>query len=156
VQATGDLVAVVVEFAARVQDRQHDLGRRLPARVPIDRDAATVVDDGDRPVDVDGDVDLIAEAREGLVNGVVDDLVHEVMKPGRAGRPDVHRGALPDGFETFEDLDLVGGVVVDVGRSAMAVVALGRIRSQRFLAIAIFGSACVFFHHTRMGMITYV
>ena len=81
VQAARDLVAVVVELAAGVQHRQHDFGGRPPARVLIGRNAAAVVDDGDRPVDVDGDVDLIAEAGQRLVDGVVDDLVDEVVQP---------------------------------------------------------------------------
>ena len=92
-QAAGHLVAVVVELAAGVEHRQHDFGRRLPARVQIDRDAAAVVDDRDRSVDVNRDVDLIAEAGERLVDRVVDDLVDEVVQPGGAGRPDVHRRA---------------------------------------------------------------
>ena len=111
VQAARHLVAVVVELAAGVEHRQHDFGRRLAALVPIDRDAAAVVDDGDRAVDVNRDVDLIAEAGQRLVDGVVDDFVDEMVQPGRTGRPDVHRRPLADGFEPLEDLDLVGAVV---------------------------------------------
>jgi hypothetical protein len=80
VQTARDLVAVVVELAAGVQHGQHDFGRRLAALVHVDRNAAAVVDDGDRVVDVDRDVDLIAEAGERLVDRVVDDLVDEVMQ----------------------------------------------------------------------------
>ena len=77
VQAAGHLVAVVVELAAGVQDGEHDFGGGLAARVPIDGNAAAVVDDRDRVVDVDRDVDLIAETGERLVDRVVDDLVDE-------------------------------------------------------------------------------
>jgi hypothetical protein len=35
-----------------------------------------------------------------------------VVQADRTGRPDVHRGTLPDGLEAFENLDLVGAVVV--------------------------------------------
>ncbi len=68
VQAARDFVAVVVELAAGVQNGQHDFRRGLAARVAVDRNAATVVDHRDRVVDVDLDVDLIAEARERLVD----------------------------------------------------------------------------------------
>ena len=84
----------------------------------IDRNAAAVVDDRDRLVDVDRDVDLIAVAGQRLVYRVVDDLVDEMMQPGCARRPDVHGGPLADRLEALEDLDLVGAVVV-----ARAVVA---------------------------------
>ena len=105
-----------------MENGQHDFRRRLAAGVQVDRNAAAVVDDGDRVVDVDGDVDLIAESGQRLVDRVVDDLVDEVVQPGRAGGPDVHRRALPHRLEAFEDLDLVGAVVV--GR---AIAAHGRL-----------------------------
>src|SRR3989442_6758932 len=40
VQPTRYLVALVVELAARVENRQHHFGRRFTARVAIDRNAA--------------------------------------------------------------------------------------------------------------------
>ena len=47
VEAARDLVALAAELAARVEHREHDLGRGLVRvlRVRIDRDAAAVVDD---------------------------------------------------------------------------------------------------------------
>ena len=112
VQTARDLVAVVVELAAGVEHRQHDFRRRLAALVAVDRNAAAVVDDRDGVVDVDRDVDLVAVAGERLVDRVVDDLVDEVVQPRRAGGADVHGGTLADRLEAFENLDLVGAVVV--------------------------------------------
>ena len=112
VQAAGDLVAVVVELAAGVQDGQHDFRGRLAALVQVDRDASTVVDDRDRVVEMNADVDLIAVAGERFVDRVVDDLVDEVMQTLRPGRADVHGRALAHGLEALEDLDLVGAVIV--------------------------------------------
>ena len=123
VQTARHLVAVVVELAAGVQHGQHDFGGRLAALVAIDRNAAAVVDDRDRAVDVNRDVDLIAEAGQRLVDGVVDDFVDEMVQARRTGRPDVHGRPLADRLEPFEDLDLVGRIIVDVGRRAVAVVA---------------------------------
>ena len=67
-QTTRHLVAVVVEFAAGVQDGQHHFGRGLAAGVAIDRNATAVVDHRDRVVDVDLNVDLVAESRQRLVD----------------------------------------------------------------------------------------
>ena len=101
----------------------------------IDRDAAAVVDDRDRVVDVQRDVDLVAVPGQRLVDRVVDDLVDEVMQPGRAGRADVHRRPLAHRLEAFEDLDLVGAVVVGrtgavpvAGRRGMVGRGRGRLR----------------------------
>src|ERR1035441_6482866 len=62
VQAAGDLIGGGVEFAASVEDGQHHLhgGHLLAAgqRLHIDRNTAAIVDDGDRIVHVDDDVDL--------------------------------------------------------------------------------------------------
>ena len=63
----------------------------------------------------DRDTNLIAVSRESLVDRVVDDLIDQVMKPRRTGRTDVHGGPLADRLETFENLDLVGAVVVADG-----------------------------------------
>ena len=111
-EAARDLVAVVVELAAGVEHGQHDFGRGPAAGVLVDGNAAAVVDDRDRVVDVQRDVDLVAVAGERLVDRVVDDFVDEMVQPRRAGGADVHRRALADRLEAFEDLDFVRAVVV--------------------------------------------
>jgi hypothetical protein len=65
---------------------------------------------------VDRDVDIAAETRQRLVDRVVDDLVDQMVQPRDAGRADVHGGTLADRLEAFENLDLVGAVVVHNGR----------------------------------------
>ena len=114
VQAARDLVAVVVELAAGMEHGEHDFRGRATALVHVGRDAAAVVDDGDRVVDVNGDVDLAREAGQRFVDGVVDDLVDEMMQPGRPGRADVHRRPLAHRLEAFEDLDAFCAVLVAV------------------------------------------
>ena len=89
VQAAGDLVAVAAELAAGVQLRQDDLERRDARALDlVDRDAAAAVAHGDRVVRVDRDLDRVVVARERLVDGVVDDLVDEVVEAagGRSSR----------------------------------------------------------------------
>ncbi len=85
----------------------------------LDRDAAAVVGHRDRVVLVDRDVDAVAVARERLVDGVVHDLVDEVVQPAHADVADVHGGALADSLEAFEDLDVGGAVApgIDVRTS---------------------------------------
>ena len=81
VQTTRNPVGALVELAAGVQLREHDLGGRdLLGRVEVDGDAAPVVLDGDAVLDVDRDVDAVAMATERLVDRVVDDLEDEVVQ----------------------------------------------------------------------------
>ena len=112
VQAARDLVAAAVaELAAGVQRGQHDLGGGLACFfMPLDGDAAAVVDDGAAVVRMQGDGDPLGMAGDRLVHGVVHDLVDEVVQPAGAGRADVHAGALADGLEALEDGDVLGAV----------------------------------------------
>lgn len=111
VQTAGDGVAAAAELAARVQDGQDDLDGRLSlGRDDADRDAAAVVDHAHPAVGEDGDVDGVRVPGQGLVDGVVDDLVHEVVQTALTGRPDVHAGPLADRVQAFQDLDRTGVV----------------------------------------------
>ncbi len=152
VQAAGDFVGGGVEFAACVQLGKHDLhGRHTHAAGQIhhvDGNAAAIVDDGDRVVDVDDHVDFLGVAGESLIDGVVDDFVDEVMQAHLAGRADVHGGTQTHGLEAFEDLDVFAGVAVVVAvdggaaenfsrhripfaRSSVSRVSRGRIRTLK-------------------------
>ena len=111
VQPAGDLVALAAELAARVQLRQDDgEGRQPLLDHDIDRDARSVVGNGDRIVRMERYFDAVRAVREGLVDGVVDDLVDEVMEASGARRADVHAGAQPDRLETLENGDVFCGV----------------------------------------------
>ena len=113
VQPARHLVCGILELAAGMEHRQYDFGGRTAVGHRIDRNTAPVVHDRDRVVDVDGDVDLVAESGQRLVNRVVDDLVHQMMEPGRSRGSDVHGGPFTHGLEAFKNLDLVGPVIVD-------------------------------------------
>src|SRR5882724_10414211 len=113
VQAARDLVGRVLELAAGVQHGQHDFRRRLARLlVRVDGNPAAVVADGDGIVGVQDDFDRVAEAGERLVDGIVDDLVDQVVQAVGARVADVHGGALADGLEAFEHLDVARGVRV--------------------------------------------
>ena len=63
------------------------------------------------------DLDVGADAGEGLVDRVVDDLPEAVHEAALVGRADVHAGALAHGLEALEDLEVAGGVVAVAGGS---------------------------------------
>ena len=111
VEAAGDLVAALAELPAGVQLGQDDR-QRGQALVfhHVHRDARAVVFDGHRLVRVDGHLEVVAAAREGLVDRVRDHLVGEVMEAPGAGRADVHPGPFPDRVEPFEDRDVLCAV----------------------------------------------
>ncbi len=109
VQPSGDLVAgALAELAAGVQHREDHFDGGLALLLHVRHgDAAAVVGHGDRVVGVDGDGHLVAEAGQGLVDGVVHDLIDEVVQTENTGRADVHPGALADGLQAFQDGDVL-------------------------------------------------
>ena len=78
----------------------------------VNRDATSVVLDGQRTVAVYHDVDHRAVSGKRLVDGVVNYLIHEMVVAALAGVSDVHRGALAHRLHAFEDLNVFGVVVV--------------------------------------------
>ena len=76
----------------------------------VGRDAAPVVFHGNRSILVEGDGNVFAISAEGLVNRVVDNLIHEMMQTPNANITDVHRRTPADRFKSFEDGDVVCGV----------------------------------------------
>ena len=99
VQTAGDLVAAAAELAARVQHCQTDLHCGT-AHLGMDAhgEAASVVLDRYAAVLVQGDVDLLAVARQRLVNRVVHNFIHKMMKAPGVGGADIHTRALADGL----------------------------------------------------------
>jgi hypothetical protein len=73
-------------------------------------DAATVVGDGAGAVVVEHHQDLVAVAGQGLVNGVVDHLVHQVVQAPGAGGADVHARPLAHRLQALQNLDLLGAI----------------------------------------------
>ena len=63
---------------------------------------------------MNGDVDLVAVPGQRLVDGVVDDLVDQVMQSRTGSGTDIHGRALAHRGQAFEHLDALGAVLVVV------------------------------------------
>ena len=100
-----------------MQRCHNDLKRRFLAkfRVWVDRDAAPVVAHRDRAVRIELEIDKRRVSRDRLVHRVVEQFGDEMMHPGLVGAADVHAGASAHRFEAFEDLDILGGIIVGSG-----------------------------------------
>ena len=112
VQARGDRVVAVVELAPRVQRGHHHLQRAdLLRGVLVHRDAAPVVADRHHVARLQAHLDGAGKACRRFVDAVVDDLVHQLVQPVRAGRPDVHAGPLADRLQAFQYLNVAGRIL---------------------------------------------
>ena len=130
VEAAGIFVGALAELAAGVEVGEHEFdGGHAEFRVHVHRDAAAVVGDGNRAIDVDGDLDAAAIAGEVLVDGVVENLENAVVEAALVGVADIHAGALADGLKTFEFVDLGGIVKLRCGDLGWGL--LGLVRETR-------------------------
>ena len=84
------------------------LGGRLSFLfVNVNRHTPTVVPHRHGLARMDDDIDLVAVAGQRLVDGVVDELLDHVMKPGAVvGVADVHSRSFANGFKAAQDLDI--------------------------------------------------
>ena len=83
-----------------------------PGGVHRDRDTAAIVGDLDTAVTEDPHVHPGGVAGHGLVDGVVDDLPDQVVQTTLAGGADIHAWAFADSFQTLENGDRFGAVLV--------------------------------------------
>ena len=113
VEAAGHLVAAAAELSAGVKDGiNHLQGGLAGLGLDVHGDTTAVIGDGDGVAGVDGDGDLGAVAGQSLVDGVVHDLIHQMVETGGAGGADIHARALSDGLQALQHLDLRGIVLV--------------------------------------------
>ena len=111
VQAAGDLVAPAAELAAGVQDgKDHLQGGLAGLLLDVHGDAAAVVHDLDDVARLDAHLNVGAVAGQGFVDGVVHDLIDQVVQATGGGGADVHARPFPDRLQSLQDLDLRGPV----------------------------------------------
>ena len=108
VKAAGHLVAAAAELSAGMEHGvNHFQGRPSGLGLNIHGDTTAVIGDGDGVTRVDGDGDMLTVPCQGLVDGVVHDFVHQVVQARRGGGADIHTGALPNSFQSFQNLNLL-------------------------------------------------
>ena len=111
VEAAGDLVAAAAEFAAGVEHGVHHFqGRPSGLGLDVHGDTPAVVGDGDGIAGIDGDGDVLAVAGQSLVDGVVHDLIDQVVQARGGGRADIHTRPLAHRLQTLQNLNLRAAV----------------------------------------------
>ncbi len=106
VQAARNLVALVVELAPRVQlGHDHLNGRNLFLGMDIHRNAATVVPHRNGIVRMQDDIDFSAKSGHGLVYGIIDDFIDQVVQTSRINGTNIHCRPFAHGGKAFENYD---------------------------------------------------
>ena len=126
-QAPGGLVSAAGKLAAGVQRGEDDLKRAFLGEfgVRVGGNAAAVVAHQQGVGRGECHLDEGGVAGDRLVHGVVDDLGGQMVQRGLVGAADIHAGAAADWLQAFQDLDVLGRVVLAgalVGGGAEQVV----------------------------------
>ena len=107
-QAAGHLVAAPAELAPGVKDgKHHRHGGQAGFVLHAHGNAPAVVPDKHHVSRQQPHIDLVAKAGQGLVNGIVHNLVHQVVQSPGTGGADIHAGTLPHRLQSLQNLDLV-------------------------------------------------
>ena len=135
VGAAGELVTALAVLAAGVQRGEHHLNAgNFVLRVDVDRDASAVVADADRAVDVDGDLDFCAMAREMFVDGIIEHLGNAVVQGAFVGAADVHARFFSHRLEALELAQFGGIVGLGIDGIWIARGGFGNVGHRRYLA----------------------
>ena len=112
VQTAGDRISAAAELAACVQLGHHGLhaGNAL-ARHFVDRDASSVVDHAYATVRQNRHLDMRRIAGQSLIDGVVDDLIDQMVQAAWAGGADIHARTDTHRLKAFQHPQ-IGGVIV--------------------------------------------
>ena len=111
-ETTGYLIARAAELTTCMQDSEDDLECRLTSLLlNVDRNASTIILYSDGIILLDGDGDAVTETRQRLINGVVHDLIDEMMETTDGGAADIHARSLPNCFESFQNLNLICAII---------------------------------------------
>ncbi len=111
-KTAGYFVGLLFKFTAGMQHGQDDFERGFPLQLGVlnvlhrvNRNAAAVIDHRHGVVGMERHIDVLGITREDFIDGVVDDLVDQMMQTLNSGRANVHRRPFADGFDSLEDLD---------------------------------------------------
>ena len=116
VQAAGHFVRGVVKFTTRVQSGHNQLQRsHIFGGMLFHRDTTTVILNRYRTIFKNGYLDPVTVAGEGLIYGVIHNLIYQVMQPLFSRVADIHSRAFAHRLQSVKDLNLfrpVGRVVL--------------------------------------------
>ncbi len=113
VKTAGNLVGRAVELSSGMQYGHYNLSRGKTLAIHVHfiyGNAAAVVNDGDRVVEMNRHVDLAGISSQGFVDRVVNNLIDQMVQAHLTRGADVHSGTLANRFHATENLDRIGGV----------------------------------------------
>jgi hypothetical protein len=112
VKSAGDFIRTAAELSSGVQSSHYSFqGGFSGGWVDIYGDATTVVLNRDYTFGIQFDFYQVTKASHGLIDGVIENFVDQVMQTALVGAADVHTRADSNRFQSLKDLDIFRSVV---------------------------------------------
>ena len=111
VKSAGHLIAPAAKFSACMKDGKYDFHRRNPGLViDADRNTTAVVNNRDGIVFINRHIYRVTESCKCFVDGVIHNLINQMMKTTKRCASDVHTWSFADSFKPLQNLDLIGSI----------------------------------------------
>ena len=108
VQTAGYFISAAAELTAGMQHgKYHFKGRNTHLGMNTGGNTTSVITDADLITGQNGHFDVITEAGQCLVDGVVYDLIDQMMQASGTGRTDIHTGTFTYSLKAFQHLNLI-------------------------------------------------
>ena len=105
-EASGDLIGVVIEFTTRVQYRHDHLSRRHTLFMLLSRNATPIITDAYGFIGVNDNIDLVAVSGQRLIDRIINNFEnHMVQACAVIGVTDVHARTLSYRIKALQDLN---------------------------------------------------
>ena len=102
VQPAGHLVSPAAKFASCMQDCKNNFYcRNSGFLIDPNRNSTTVVNDRNRIVRIDADINGIADASQRFVYRIIDNFIDQMMQSFGRGTADIHSWSFPNRFQAL-------------------------------------------------------
>jgi hypothetical protein len=135
-QPSCDFVRFVIKFSTSVKSGKNNLqGTYVSLFMEFNRNAPAVILDGTGAIGVDVDDYIVTITCEGLIDGIIQDLIDQMVQPIKAAVANIHIRSFTYRVNTAEDFYFAGVVsmVLDANSSLVMVFLLAHITVIRGL-----------------------
>ena len=110
-KTTGNLVSPAAEFAARVKNGiDHLHCSHAGFVIDSDRNSASIVRYRNTVPRIDENLNMRAVSGKGLINGIIYDLIDQMMKSSGGRGSNVHAGTLANCLKSLKNLNVIGRI----------------------------------------------
>ena len=110
-KSSGYFVSSTAEFSSRMKNSKYHLNCRFSSfMVDACRNSTSIIFHSDRIIHVDRDLDMSAISSQCLINGIIYDLIHQMVQSPEGSIINIHTRSFSDRLKSFQYLNLICSV----------------------------------------------